>query len=196
MKDKKQTIALAAVGVLLIVSIIGGLSKPYIGKKPQVDSPSLSSDGTTSPSDTENERYPIPDFKFTDMEENDVNFSDFKGKPVVLNFWATWCPFCIEEMADFDKLIGEYGDKVSFIMLDALDGKRETVEKVNTFLEEQKFEHLTPYLDKYLEGISVFGVSSFPTTVFIDKDGNMFTAVIGKTSYKTVKEILDKELGE
>lgn len=193
MKDKKQTIALIVVGILLVVSVGGGFLKPYLSNQ---NKPSVPSNGSSSSENGEKERYPVPDFKFTDLEENDVNFSDFKGKPIVLNFWATWCPFCIEEMADFDRLIGEYGDKVNFIMMDALDGKRETVAIVKKFLDEQKYDHLVPHLDKYSEALTTFGVTNFPTTVFIDKEGNMFSAVIGKTNYATVKEVLDKELGE
>ncbi|MEG1800975.1 MAG: TlpA disulfide reductase family protein [Oscillospiraceae bacterium] len=199
MKDKKQIIALASVGVLLAASIILGVVMPYIKNKDTQNPPKIEGEVAHSePSEgaQDKERYPVPDFTFTDLAGKDVLFSDFVGKPIVLNFWATWCPHCVGEMGDFDTLIGEYGGKVNFIMMDALDGQQETLSAVNKYLDKQQFKNLVPHLDKYGEALSVFGVTSFPTTVFIDSEGNMYNAVIGATGYNQVKEILDGELGE
>lgn len=190
MKNKKQTIALIAVGVLLVVSIVTGLMKPKFNKPTPTPESNINS-GTSS----EKEKIPVPNFKFWDMDKNEVEFDSFKGKPIVINFWATWCGYCVQEMPDFDKLIGEYKDDVNFIMLNVLGG-RETEEKVLAFLKKHDFKNMTTYYDGLTEGTSLFGIRSFPTTVFIDKDGNLFDATIGMTNYDAAKAVIDKMLGE
>lgn len=187
MKNKKQTVALVCVGLLLVVAIVTGLVKPYLDRN---DSLSGVPGGTSS------EKVEVPDFQFTDTQDNVIHFEDLKGKPTVINFWATWCGFCVAEMADFNKIIAEYEDKVNFVMLDVVDGQRETKEKALAFLQENKYENINPYFDSLGEGTYLFGIRSFPTTVYIDKDGYLYDAQIGMTTYEKIKEVTDAMLEE
>ena len=71
-----------------------------------------------------------PDFSVTDGDGNEVKLADCLGKPVIINFWATWCPPCRSELPAFETLYGKYGNDVVFMMIDLSDGYRETPEIV------------------------------------------------------------------
>lgn len=186
MNNKKQKIAILSVMVLLAVSIVSGLVQPYLQNKK----------GETSALGRlqQDQLIAVPDFRFTDGKGNTVYFDDFKGKPVVINFWGTWCPYCVKEMPDFDRLVGEYGDKVTFLFLDVPNSADETVEKVEQFIAENGFTNITSYYDSFGEGCYMFGLSSFPATVYVDKEGYLYDAAIGMTNYETVKSIIDNML--
>ena len=183
MKNKKQKIAIVSVLVLLVVSIVSGLVQPYLQNK---------NASTIGPGRLQqDELIAVPDFRFTDSDGNTVHFDDFKGKPIVMNFWGTWCPYCVQEMPDFNKLAGEYGDKVIFLFLDVPNSADETVEKVEQFLSDNNLTNITSHYDSFAEGCYMFGLSSFPTTIYVDKDGYLYDAAIGKTNYDAVKEIIE-----
>ncbi len=179
MKNTKQILAVAVLAVLLVVAVVTGTKK--VETTPQ-----------TAPQSSNSQKEPvaIPDFNFTDSDGNPVAFSDFAGKPAVINFWATWCPYCVKELPDFDKAMGEFKDKVNFIFLDVADGRQETVSGAKAFLEKQNYENIYSYFDTGLEGVTLFGLNSFPTTVYVDKDGNLYTACIGMTNYDSIVSVL------
>ena len=75
-----------------------------------------------------------PDFEVIDKEGNPVKLSSFFGKPIVLNFWASWCGPCQSEMPDFNEKYAELGGDVHFVMVNMTDGGRETVETASAFI--------------------------------------------------------------
>ena len=117
-----------------------------------------------------------PDFELKDVNGNTVRLSDFKGKVVVLNFWATWCAPCRREIPDFIELQNAYGkDGLQFIGI-ALD--QEGVEKVKPFVGKYKIEY--PILignssvaDKY------GGMDAIPVTLLIDRKGMIRNRYVG-----------------
>lgn len=111
-----------------------------------------------------------PDFAVYDIDGNEVRLSDFLGTPVVLNFWASWCPPCKGEMPDFDALYEEYKDRVAFVMVDLVDGQRETVETGSQHVEDQGFT-FPVYYDTEQKADAAYGIMSIPMTLFIDGDG-------------------------
>lgn len=119
-----------------------------------------------------------PDFAMTDRDGNKVKLSDFRGKPVILNFWASWCPPCQGEMPDFDAAYKNYGDRVNFIMLNVTDGYRETVSTAESFINEKGYG-FPVYFDTELEGSMNYGASSIPMTFFIDAQGRMVAYGMG-----------------
>ena len=124
------------------------------------------------------DKQKAPDFIMLDSNGNEVKLSDLFGKPIVLNFWASWCPPCKSEMPDFDKVYKELGNDITFVMVDMVDGQRETVAIGTKYVEEQGFS-FPVYFDTKQSGASAHGIRSIPTTIFIDKDGYIVTGAQG-----------------
>lgn len=133
---------------------------------------------------------PAPDFTVYDTEGNAVSLSDFAGKPVIVNFWASWCGPCKSEMPAFEDAFVEYGDEIQFLMVNMTDGNRETVEKASKFIEDQGYT-FPVYFDTDIDAAMTYGVSSIPTTFLIDADGNIAAYAMGAIN----AEALLKESG-
>jgi len=131
-----------------------------------------------------------PDFTVYDADGNEVHLSDYIGKPVVVNFWASWCPPCKGELPDFEKVYGELGDKVQFLMVDMTDGQRETVDTAKAYMKAQGYT-LPTFYDTAQDAANVYGISSIPTTVFIDKDGNLVAGHQGQIDEATLRQGID-----
>ncbi|NLK40270.1 MAG: TlpA family protein disulfide reductase [Clostridiales bacterium] len=113
-----------------------------------------------------------PDFSLIDAEGNTVRLSDFIGKPVVLNFWASWCGPCQSEMPVFDAAYKAYGNEVVFMMVDLVDGQRETVESGKAFIEKKGYS-FPVFFDINSEGAVAYNIYSIPTTFFINREGQV-----------------------
>ena len=114
------------------------------------------------------------------------------GQPLVINFWATWCPYCVDELPDFQKLYAAYGDKVSFAFVDCADGSRETVEDAVAWLADQGFDDLPVYYDTELEATHLYGATSLPTTVVVDGNGEVLTISPGRIDAARMRVVLEK----
>lgn len=147
---------------------------------PEEDSTAVPPQSTETPSEN-----PAPDFTVLDAELNEVSLSDYIGKPVVLNFWATWCPYCISEMPEFEQVYGLYGEDVQFMMVNVTDGDRETVEKAQEFIAEQGFT-FPVYYDTSLSAAIAYNASSLPVTYFIGADGEAAAYASGAIGTKTL----------
>ena len=119
-----------------------------------------------------------PDFTVYDADGNGVLLSDYRGKPVVLNFWASWCGPCKQEMPDFQEKYAELGDSVQFLMVNVTDGSRESVDSASAFIEEQGYTFPVFY-DTSLEAVTEYGISGIPATFFIDADGVIAAHAVG-----------------
>jgi thiol-disulfide isomerase/thioredoxin len=109
------------------------------GAQPDENNGSGAEDVTEDETEQPEDKLKAFDFTVYDREGNKVNLSDFYGKPIIINFWATWCPYCVEEMPLFEEKYKEYGEKVHFLMIDAVDGNREIQEKGEKFIEDGGF---------------------------------------------------------
>jgi len=118
-----------------------------------------------------------PGFTVTDAEGSPVRLADFRGKPVVLNFWASWCPPCRQEMPDFDKAHSELGDEVVFMMVNL----RESVETGIGFAEGLGYG-FPVYFDARGDAAAAYGVTGIPATFFIDREGNIVSKASGMIS--------------
>lgn len=136
----------------------------------------------------EPERMKAPDFTVQDMDGKEVKLSDFIGRPVVINFWASWCPPCKYEMPEFEKVYQELGGDVAFLMIDLVDGQRETKEKGAEYVQSQGFTF--PVYYDFGEAATAYGVRSIPTTYFIDAGGYLIagaqTAIDAETLHKGI----------
>lgn len=129
-----------------------------------------------------------------DADGNTVRLSDSFGKPVVINFWATWCPPCKRELPDFDRLCREYGDRVVFMMVNLTDGRRDTVDGTKKFVSEKGYT-FPVYFDTGLSGAKAYSVSSIPQTTFIDANGNVFATRIGAMNETALRSYINAILG-
>lgn len=133
------------------------------------------------------DRYsPAPDFTVLDSSGEPVRLSDYRGRPIVLNFWATWCGYCLYEMPDFNEAYHNYPD-VMFMMVNYTDGFYETVESATNCIESEGFD-FEIFFDTEIDAISAYGVRSYPVTFFIDADGYLITYSPGMLNYSTLEQ--------
>lgn len=133
------------------------------------------SGGTAEPTEAENA---APDFTMYTQEGKAVKLSDFEGRPTILNFWATWCDPCKNEMPTLEAAYRAYGEKINFVMVNLTDGTSDTVETASSYITEQGYT-FPVYYDTELAGAYAYGVSSIPLTLFIDANGNLVTYFTG-----------------
>lgn len=134
------------------------------------------------------------DFYAFDLNGNKVTLDEKIGKPVVVNFWATWCPPCKAELPHFEKLYKELGGEVEFMMVDMTDGERETVNDVKDFVEENGYT-FPVYCDSDQNAAMTYSVYSIPVTLFIDKEGNLSDMRVGVLDEETLKSGIEKIKG-
>ena len=139
---------------------------------------------TTEP--TEPETVPAPDFTVQDWDGNEVQFSDYLGKPIVLNFWAHWCGPCQMEMPEFNAAYERLGGEVTFLMVHegaaVDDGKEKVTEGGYTF---------PVVFDVDSSAGNMYGITAFPTTFFIDKDGNLQAYYMGAMDADLLQQGID-----
>ena len=127
------------------------------------------------------------DFTVTDKDGNEVTLSSLFGKPVVLNFWASWCSPCQQEMPDFQAVYEEQGEEVLFMMVNLTDGMRETKDKADAFIAESGFT-FPIYYDTAQDAAIVYGINSIPTTFFINAEGEVKTYYPGMMTKEALQQ--------
>jgi thiol-disulfide isomerase/thioredoxin len=149
-------------------------------------------DGSAETDDTADDFQLAPDFTMQDAGGNTVNFKDLVGKPLVINFWASWCPPCIAELPIFNEVYQELGDDVTFVMVDLISD-RETVAEGKAHISENNFK-FPVYFDVDRDGASTYAITSIPTTYFVNADGYIVTGVVGGLDRDTLELGISKIL--
>lgn len=128
---------------------------------------------------------PAPDFRFEDAAGQTFSLSDFRGKSVMLNFWATWCGYCILEMPYIQQVYDDWqGGEVVILTIDI--GER--ADKVNDLLNELGFS-LPVLLDIEAAAMAQYRVTNLPRTFFIDKEGLIWGIKFG--AFQSLEELED-----
>jgi peroxiredoxin len=137
--------------------------------------------------DRQQEVKPAPEFTLKDLTGNEVNLSDYRGKVVVLNFWATWCPPCRKEIPDFNELQKQYGDRgLQFIGI-ALDERG--AEVVKKWVAQNPVDYPVLIGDQSVRK-SYGDMAVIPVTILIDRQGNIRTKYIGLRQKAIVESMI------
>lgn len=174
----KNNVVKWVAGVLALILVIAGAYFLYNKLSDKYMKPEESISSEESGVSSENNENLAPDFTVFDKDGNEVKLSDFKGKPVVVNFWATWCYYCKVEMPDFEAMYKKYGDDVHFMMINATDNVQETKRSAEKFIEKEGYT-FPVYFDLKTDAVKTYGLTGFPASFFIDKDGNLVTSARG-----------------
>ncbi len=132
-----------------------------------------------------------PDVEFYDADGNSLMLSHFFDKPLVLNFWATWCGPCKSEMPGFNRLYEEYQDRANFVMINVSDSE----ETVQDFLKENGYS-LPVYFDKTQIASYTYGASAIPLTLVMYKGGIVYGYQSGTLPEEALEQALKTVLME
>ena len=151
--------------IYLVTSNIGyALEKPNIKNLVLLKNPKLYEDVT-----------------FLDINEKNVNLNDFKGKLIILNFWATWCAPCKEEMPSLDNL--QSNNKLNNLKIFPINIGQEDRSKSERFFQELNINNLDIYIDAPITLAKKFSLRGVPTTILFNKDGKEFARIIGSIDF-------------
>ena len=118
---------------------------------------------------------------FLDKNDKKINIKEFNGNLLLLNFWATWCAPCKEEMPSLDRL--QVNQNLSNLKIFAINISQESKKKVYGFFEDLNIENFDPYFDAPTTLAKTFSLRGVPTSILIDKDGKEFARIMGSIDF-------------
>ena len=124
---------------------------------------------------------------FLDEKNQILNLNDYRGNLILLNFWATWCAPCREEMPSLDKL--QTHENLDNLKVFPINIGQDSVEKAAKFFEDLKIENLTLYFDPPVTLAKKFGLRGLPTTILLNKQGQEFARIVGSIDFQDQKFI-------
>ena len=196
---------LIVIGLLMVTGWMDTLSDSLAGADPQaaptaqVTSQPQESAQPEATDGPEESQAPIPalDFTLTDQFGNTHTLEEYKGKTILLNFWATWCGPCRSEMPDLQSIYEDYGkNEKDLVVLGVAApnlGQEGAEADITAFLEENGYTYPT-LMNTDASLFYSYGISSFPTTFMIDKDGNVYGYIIGAQSREVFDDIIQQTM--
>lgn len=176
--------------VVAIIFLFGITSLIYSKYKPKEEVNQLNTKGVISETGINSTtNLMVPNFKLKDLNGKLVNLSDYKGKIVILNFWAVWCKYCKQEMPDLNELNKSLTKENDVILL-AVDSE-ESIETVKSYLKSNNIS-MNILMDSDGSVTKAYGITGFPTTFVINRDGTLFRKIPGATNKETLIDIINK----
>lgn len=173
--------------VFVAVMVLAVVLYPKLTEKYSADS---TSDNTNSGAAVQ-----ADDFTVYDSHMSEVKLSDNFGKPIVVNFWASWCYPCKSELPAFNNLYEKYKDDVMFLMINLTDGQRDTVSSIKKFVSDNGYS-FPVYYDIEYDASNTYGVRSIPETVFINADSSLYDTRVGAMSEVVLENYIKQMIGE
>lgn len=189
-------ILLVVMGVLTLLGFTGDVSQSLAQEE---SAPSAQEQPTEpeAPAEEEIAAPAAPDFTLTDQFGQTHTLSDYEGKTVFLNFWATWCPPCRAEMPDIQAMYEEHGlnsgDLVVLGVAQPNVGQEGSAEEIAAFLEENGYTYPV-VMDESGLTFAQYGIQAFPTTFMISEDGTVFGYVSGGISREIMEDIVQQTM--
>ena len=182
--------------ILALVIVLGGAYLLY-NKLSGKFAPQQISGGNTVPAENSAENnsgesshnYMAPDFTVYDAGGMSVKLSDYLGKPVIVNFWASWCGPCKSEMPEFEEAFKQYGSQIQFMMINLTFGS-ETESSAKSFILDNGY-NFPVYFDATGDASGLYGVSAIPTTYFINAKGEIEARAVGALNAETLRKGID-----
>jgi cytochrome c-type biogenesis protein len=207
---KAGGILLIAIGIMTFTGFMNGVSGYLNSGNNQLnssggatsDNATVSTETKEASSDKASNRTPSIDFTLTDQYGKEHTLSDYQGKVVFLNFWATWCPPCNKEMPHIEELYKDYGlNQKDVVFLGVTNPKSDQypnnadVAKADiiSFLDKKGYTFPTVF-DETGELLEQYGITAFPTTFIIDKEGNVLGYVPGMMTKDIMKNVIEEAL--
>lgn len=198
--DRKKHVGVIVAAVVFAVLLIGA-GVAYSALAPAADNKQIEVTGTDAVQETEVDAAddtgdgngtnaattPAPDFTMTDADGATLTLADFKGKPVLLNFWASWCGPCQSEMPDIQTAWKEHGTDVEFVIVNMTGMNGETEQSAKAFLADAGYT-FPCYFDANNSAATAFGVNSIPQTYLIDAEGNILGGYMGAMTSSIIDE--------
>ena len=118
---------------------------------------------------------------FLDKKDKKINIKNFAGNLLIMNFWATWCEPCKEEMPSLDRL--QANPKLNNLRIFAINISKENLKKVNKFFKDLGIKNFEPYFDTPTTLAKTFSLRGVPTSILFNKDGKEFARIIGSIDF-------------
>lgn len=186
--------ALITFGLLAVVLAVGFVGRDLLERR-QASELAAQEASEPAESDAADDAIMLADHDttvYTDLGEP-ISFADIaNGRPLVINFWATWCPYCVDELPDFQKIVADYGDRVAFAFVDVADGQRERADDARQWLIDNGFDDLPDYYDRNMAAATSFGVYAYPTTVIVSAEGEVLTISAGRIDAALLRGTLNQ----
>ncbi|QHJ70724.1 redoxin domain-containing protein [Planococcus halotolerans] len=186
----KRILGLLLVGALIVILVVGIVQK-NVEERQATDRLNAGSVVDFLPTDEGLAKgETAPDFELTTLAGESVRLSDYKGKKVILNFWATWCPPCRAEMPDMQKYYDEQadGENVEILAVNLTTADK-GMDKINAFVEEFSLTFPVP-MDTEGEIGDLYQAASIPTSYMIDTEGRVQQKIVGPMNEEMMEEFI------